>query len=104
MQVLIQATVLGASRRHRAATAEKAAATYAEIHIATDMAGKAEDTAGQSVETLRLGDARLVDTLRHAKLPGQFLLVADQNTYGETTRTVVVDVRPPLKLEAVKVA
>lgn len=104
MQVLIQATVIGASRRHRAASAEKPAATYAEVHIATDMAGKPEDTAGQAVETLRLADARLVDTLRHGKLPGPYLLVADQQTYGETTRTIVVDIRPALKLEAIKAA
>ena len=102
MQVLIQATVIGGSRRHRAATADKPAATYAEVHIATDIGGnKPEDCAGQTVDTLRLADARLIDMLRHAKLPSKFLIVADQQTYGEATRTVVTDIREPLKLEQV---
>lgn len=96
MQVLIQATVLGASRRTRAATAERKEATYAEVHLATDMAGDAKDTVGQSVTTLRLGDPRLVDAFRQSKLPCAFLLVADQQTFGEVTRTTVTDVRPAM--------
>jgi len=96
MQVLIQATVLGASRRTRAATAEKAAATYAEVFIATDMAGDPANVVGQSVTTIRLGDPRLVDAFRQAKLPAPFLLVADQQVYGEVTRTIVTDVRDAL--------
>lgn len=93
MQILIQATVLGASRRHRAASADKPAATYAEVHLATDMSGDAKDTVGQSVTTLRLSDGALVDAFRHTNLPAPFLLVADQNTFGDVTRTVVTGVR-----------
>jgi len=104
MQILIAATVIGASRRHRAASADKPAATYAEIHIATELSGNQADTVGQSVTTLRLRDANLVDALRHTKLPAAFLLVADQQTYGEATRTIVTDIREPMKPQAVKVA
>lgn len=102
MQVLIQATVLGASRRTRAATSERPAATYAEVHLATDMAGDAKDIVGQSVTTLRLGDPRLVDAFRQSKLPAAFVLVADQQTFGEVTRTTVTDVRPPMVAAAPK--
>lgn len=96
MQILIQATVLGASRRTRAATSERKEATYAEVHLATDMSGDAKDTVGQSVTTLRLADPRLVDAFRNGKLPGAYLLVAEQMTFGEVTRTTVNDVRPAM--------
>lgn len=104
MQVLIQATVLGASRRTRAATSERKEATYAEVHLATDMAGDTKDVVGQSVTTLRLGDPRLVDAFRNGKLPGAYLLVAEQQTFGEVTRTTVTDVRPAMVSAAPKSA
>jgi|GEM_PF-2082686 len=95
MQVLIQATVVGASRRKIPAKDGRPESTYAQVFIGTDLEPNA-DSVGQTVDALRLGDAALVDVFRHAKLPAAFLLVCDQQTYGDVTRTTVTAVRDPI--------